>query len=227
MAGVNRRELDTTLYLVADVDSCGERGVTETVKFAVEGGVTAVQLRDHRATTRELFHTARELRELLEGTAVCFIVNDRLDVALAAGADGVHLGQSDLPAEAAREIAGPEFVIGLSVTNLAEAEAARALPPGTVDYFGVGPVYPTGTKPDAAPPIGVRDLQAICGSSSVPCVAIGGITADRVAKLVDTGVTGIAVVAAICSADDPLAAAMELRRRCARSSRAKHQRIAR
>ncbi|MGA9078192.1 MAG: thiamine phosphate synthase, partial [Acidimicrobiales bacterium] len=97
---------------MADVDSCGERGVTETVKFAVEGGVTAVQLRDHRATTRELFHTARELRELLEGTAVCFIVNDRLDVALAAGADGVHLGQSDLPAEAAREIAGPEFVIG-------------------------------------------------------------------------------------------------------------------
>jgi len=207
------RKLDPTLYLVADGEACSGRGLLEIVRAAVAGGVTAVQFRDHRATTRGLCQATAELCELLSGTGVPLIVNDRLDVALATGADGVHLGQSDLPVVAAREIAGPELVIGWSVTNFAEAELAAALPPGTVDYLGVGPIYPTPTKSDAAPPIGVAGLRAICAFSSLPCVAIGGINADHVAEIVAEGVAGIAVVAAICSAEDPCAAAAELLRR--------------
>jgi thiamine-phosphate pyrophosphorylase len=209
---MNRPRLDLTLYLVADGEACRDRGVVDTVRAAVAGGATAVQLRDHRATTRQLYEASLELRGVLEGSGVCFFVDDRLDVALATGADGVHLGQSDLPAEAARRIAGPEFVIGWSVTNFVEAAAAAAFPPGTIDYLGVGPVFPTGTKVDAAPPIGVEALRATCAASALPCVAIGGITADRVSELADTGAAGIAVVAAICSAEDPRAAAAELRR---------------
>jgi thiamine-phosphate pyrophosphorylase len=191
------RVLDPTLYLVADGGACGERGVVATVAAAVAGGVTAVQLRDHRATTRELVDTASELRDLLAGTGVCLLVNDRLDVALAAGADGVHVGQSDLPVEAARAIAG-------------------ALPPGTADYLGVGPIFPTPTKADATPPMGVDGLRAACDLSRLPCVAIGGITADRTGSLFAAGAAGVAVVAAICGATDPRGAAAELRQRCGR-----------
>jgi thiamine-phosphate pyrophosphorylase len=210
------RELDLTLYLVAGDEVCGERGLLETVRVAIAGGVTAVQLRDHGATTRQLLDVALQLRALLKTTGVGLVVNDRLDVAMAAGADGVHLGQSDLPAEAARSIAGPDFVIGWSVTNLAEAESAAALPPGTIDYLGVGPVFATQTKLDAAAPMGVEGLRHVCAVSAVPCVAIGGITADRAAELVAAGAAGIAVVAAICSAEDPRVAAAELRRRSGR-----------
>ncbi len=209
---MKRRQLDLTLYLVADSDACLDRGLVETVRVAVQGGVSAVQLRDHRATTVQLYEAALELRAVLEGSSVCFLVDDRLDVAMAAGADGVHLGQSDLPAEAARAIAGPEFVIGWSVTNIVEAARAAAFPPGTIDYLGVGPVFPSRTKVDAASPIGIEVLRATCALSAVPCVAIGGITADRASELADTGVSGIAVVSAICSAEDPRKASAELRR---------------
>ena len=209
---MKRRQLDLTLYLVADSDACLGRGLVQTVRAAVQGGVTAVQLRDHRATTRQLYEAALELRAVLEGPSLCFLVDNRLDVAMAVGADGVHLGQTDLPAEAAREIAGPEFVIGWSVTNVVEAATAAAFPPGTVDYLGVGPVFPTRTKVDAAPPIGIEVLRATCAVSAVPCIAIGGITAERISELADTGVSGIAVASAICSAEDPKGASAELRR---------------
>jgi thiamine-phosphate pyrophosphorylase len=211
-----KRQLDLTLYLVADVEACGARGALATVRAAVAGGVTAVQLRDHRATTRELLSTALELRDLLAKEGIGFVVNDRLDVAMAAGADGVHLGQSDLPAEAARKIAGPELVIGWSVTNLMEAETATAFPRGTVDYLGVGPIYATQTKLNAAPAMGVEALHMVCSISPLPCVAIGGIDAEHVAELAAVGAAGVAVVAAICGARDPRAAAGELRRRWGR-----------
>jgi thiamine-phosphate pyrophosphorylase len=188
--------------------------VTETVRAAVAGGASAVQLRDHRATTRELVDAACGLRDILAGSGVCFVVNDRLDVALAVGADGVHLGQSDLPADLARAVAGPNFIIGWSVTSIAEANAAARFPAGTVDYLGVGPIFATPTKTDATPPMGVEALRRICALSPVPCVAIGGITADRVPDLITAGAAGIAVVAAICAADDPRAAAAELFERC-------------
>jgi thiamine-phosphate pyrophosphorylase len=213
---VSRRQLDPTLYLVTDADACGDRGVAATVAEAVAGGVTAVQLRDNRATTRELLDMAFELRDVLAGTEVCLLVNNRLDVALGAGADGVHLGQSDLPVDVARAIAGPELIIGWSVTNIAEARAAAALPSGTADYLGVGPIFATPTKADAARPMGVDQLRTVCELSSVPCVAIGGITAERAAGLFAVGAQGIAVVAAICACRDPRAAAAELRHQCPR-----------
>jgi len=212
---VNRTAFDPTLYLVTDAEACGDRGVAATVRDAVAGGVTAVQLRDQRATTRAMCRAALELLEVLAGTGVALLVDDRLDVAMAVGADGVHLGQSDLPVVAAREIAGRGLVVGWSVTNLAEAEAAAALAPGTVDYLGVGPVFATATKADAGPPLGLDGLRAVCAVSTVPCVAIGGITAARRAQVLAAGASGIAVVSAICAARDPRAAAEALRGRAA------------
>jgi thiamine-phosphate pyrophosphorylase len=208
---VSEPRFDPALYLVADFAACGGRGVVATVRAAIAGGVTAVQLRHHGTSTRSLYGEAIELRHAVLGTGVTLLVDDRLDVAMATGADGVHLGQSDLPVEKARAIAGSEFVIGWSVTNRAEAEAAAALDPGVVDYLGVGPIYPTTTKPDASPPMGIEELSAICRISRIPCVAIGGVTKDRVAALLDAGVVGVAVVSAICAAEDPRAAAAELR----------------
>ncbi len=213
---MRRDAIDWTLHVVTDATACGARGVPAVVREAVAGGASVVQLRDHEATTRELCRAAEALRELLAGAGVPLVVDDRLDVALATGADGVHLGQSDLPVVAAREIAGPDLVIGWSVTDLREAELAWALPEGTVDYLGVGPVYPTRTKSDAAPPLGVVGLAAVCARSSVPCVAIGGITARDAGALAAAGASGMAVVSAICSAEDPRAAACELRARFTR-----------
>lgn len=208
---MSRTDFDPTLYLVAGADVCAGRSLVEVVKAAVEGGVTAVQLRDHHATDRDLYETALRLREALADTGASLLVDDRLDIAMAAGVDGVHLGQSDLPAEAAREIAGSELIIGVSVTNLVEAAAAAASRPGTIDYLGVGPIFPTLTKPDAAPAIGVEGLHAVCALTTLPCVAIGGIRADRAPELISAGAAGIAVVTAICSATDPRAAASALR----------------
>ncbi|MGH3545074.1 MAG: thiamine phosphate synthase [Mycobacteriales bacterium] len=201
---------DPTLYLVTDTAMCGPRGVTATVRAAVVGGVTAVQLRDHAATTRELCAAATDLLDALAGTNVAVIVNDRLDVALAVGADGVHLGQQDLPVTAARRLAGDDLIIGLSTSRAEQIERVNALPPGTVSYIGIGPVFFTTTKPHAATPVTVARVAELCPTSSVPTVAIGGINASNVAAVRATGISGIAVVSAICTADDPQAAAAAL-----------------
>lgn len=195
-------------YLVTDPRLCGARGVVETVRLAVEGGVGAVQLRDPEASTRELCRLGDRLRATLDGTGVPLIVDDRVDVALAIGADGVHVGQSDLPALAAREILGDDGIVGLSVSTVAEVVEATALAVGVVDYLGVGPVLATPTKPDASAPVGLdgtRHLVAAAGH--LPCIAIGGIDAANVEEVRSTGVVGVAVVSAICAADDPVAAA--------------------
>ena len=139
------------VYLITDTDLCGPRGVGATTRAAVAGGVTAVQLRDPAATARQLCRAAAELLEVLAGTGVPLLINDRVDVAMAVGAQGVHLGQSDLPPAAARQLAGDGFIIGWSVTEPGQLRALEGLAPGTVDYLGVGPVYATATKPDAAP----------------------------------------------------------------------------
>ncbi len=205
------KTFDPTLYLVTDTAMCGARGVTATVRAAVAGGVTMVQLRDHKATTRELHAMAAELVGALAETDIAVIINDRLDVALATGADGVHLGQLDLPVTQARRVAGDELVIGLSTSRAEQIVQVNALPPGTVSYIGIGPVFFTTTKPNAAAPVSVAGVAELCGTSSVPTVAIGGIKADNVVAVRATGVSGIAVVSAICAADDPRAAAAALR----------------
>lgn len=199
--------LDLSLYLVTDTVLCGQRGVAETARAAVAGGATVVQLRDPLATTRGLYELAVELRAAI---SVPLIVNDRLDVALAAGASGVHLGQSDLPVRKARDIAGPDFVVGLSISSVDDMTAANRLPPGTVDYLGIGPAFATATKPDAGAALGPDLVAELAGMTELPTVAIGGINAENVGRL--SGVDGICVVSAVCAADDPGAAAANLRK---------------
>ncbi|NNG40594.1 thiamine phosphate synthase [Flexivirga sp. ID2601S] len=206
------------IYLVTDEGLSGARGVVETVRQAVAGGVTIVQLRDHDASSRRLVETARQLLEVTRSAGVPFVVDDRLDVALAVGADGVHLGQSDLDPVDARRIAGPGFLIGHSVSSPDELRAADEWPAGTVDYLGIGPLRATTTKPNAAAPLGYDGVRAIAGATALPSVAIGGIGVGDVAPLLDAGVDGVAVVSAICAAADPAAAAAELRTAVERSA---------
>jgi thiamine-phosphate pyrophosphorylase len=202
--------LDLSLYLVADSGLCGERGVVATVQAAVQGGVSVVQVREPQATTRELCRLAEAVHNSLAGTGVPLFVNDRLDVALAIGAEGVHLGQSDLPPDAARRIA--DVLIGVTVSNPAEVATVRGWPVGTVDYLGLAPVFATATKPEAGPGLGLSgtaELRSAAGD--LACVAIGGITAANVDQVRATGVSGVAVVSAICAAADPRSAAAALR----------------
>jgi len=203
--------LDLAVYLVIGTQDVGAGALAPTVRAAVAGGASAVQLRDPRASARALTALAVGLRDVLAGTGVPLLVNDRLDVALAAGADGVHLGQSDLDVGQARRLAGPGFLIGLSVSRPDEVTAADALPPGTVDYLGIGPVFATRSKADAQPPTGLAGLAAMRAATDLPCVAIGGIDAGNARPVWATGVDGLAVVSAICAAPDPGAAAAHLR----------------
>jgi thiamine-phosphate pyrophosphorylase len=206
--------LDLSTYLVADPDLCGQRpmgsAVRDTVLAAVRGGVTAVQLRDKDAPARSLQRLAAELLHALDGTGVPLVVNDRLDVALAVGAHGVHLGQDDVHVEDARRLAGPGLLIGLSVSSPGEMSAATALPDGTVDYLGIGPVFATPTKTDAKEALGVDGLADLVRRTSLPCVAIGGINAGNADAVRGAGVDGLAVVSAICTASDPAEAAAAL-----------------
>jgi thiamine-phosphate pyrophosphorylase len=204
--------LDLSLYLVIGPQHARRRGVRATVHAAVAGGVSAVQLRAKQASGRELMALATELRDVLAGTGVPLLVNDRLDIALASGAHGVHLGQGDLEVQHARRLAGPGFLIGTSVSRSEEISAVHALPSGTVDYLGIGPVFPTATKPDARAALGLDALAALRASTPLPCVGIGGIDAHNAPSVWATGVDGLAVVSAICDAPDPGAAAARLRR---------------
>lgn len=205
------RPVDLTLYLVTDTGLCGARGVAATVAAAVRGGVTAVQVRDPQAPDDEVVRLGRSVAAALAGTGVPLIVNDRVHLVEAIGADGAHVGQGDLDPIAARALLGPAAVLGLSVQTLAHVEAATALPPGTVDHLGVGPVWWQATKLDAADPGGLETLAAIVRRSPVPCVAIGGIDAARVPSVRATGAAGVAVVSAVCGQPDPAAAARRLR----------------
>lgn len=208
---MSRRGFDPGVYLVTDTVLCrGADGVARTVGLAVRHGATMVQLRDPAAGTRVLVELARELRARLAGTGVPLVVNDRVDVALAAGADGVHVGQQDLDPVSARRLMGPDLHVGLSVTTEEEARAALALPPGTVDLLGVGPVRDTATKPDAAPALGWATLAAVCALSPLPCVAIGGLSAGDAERVRRAGAAGLAVVSAICGRPDVAAATAEV-----------------
>jgi thiamine-phosphate diphosphorylase len=203
--------IDPTVYLVTDTVMCGgAAGVVQTVREAVAGGVTAVQVRDPFATTRELAALARAVLEVLRGTDVPLVVNDRVDVALAVGAAGVHVGQRDLHPLDARRLIGPRLHVGLSISNADELTEALSLPAGTVDLLGVGPVRTTPSKTDAAPALGFDGLAELCRGSSIPCVAIGGLGPADTAELRESGAAGVAVISAICGRPDPAAASKEL-----------------
>ena len=205
------RAIDPAVYLVTDTAMCaGAEGVVRTVRSAVSGGVTAVQVRDPGATTRQLTTLARAVADALHGTGIPLVVNDRVDVALAVGADGVHVGQTDLEPVAARRLIGPRMHLGLSVSNPDELAAALELPAGTVDLLGVGPIRDTSSKTDAAPALGFVGLARICAASSIACVAIGGLGAEDVPAVKTSGAIGLAVISAICGQPDPVAAARRL-----------------
>lgn len=207
-----RTRLDLSLYLVTDTAMCGEFGVPATVSAAVSAGVTVVQLRDPAASDSELVALGRQVAAGLAGTGVPLLVNDRVHLVAAIGAAGAHIGQDDLEVARARRVLGPERVLGLSVQAVGHVDAARGHGLGAVDYLGVGPVWPQATKPDAAAPGGLDTLADVVAVSPWPCVAIGGIDAERARLVRRTGAAGIAVVSAICGRPDVVAATRRLRR---------------
>ena len=202
--------LDYSLYLVTDRRLSLGRSTVEVVAAAVSGGVTCVQLREKHCSTREFLEEARRVRELLVGTGVPLIINDRLDVALAVAADGVHLGQNDMHLSDARRLVGERLVIGISAESVADAIRAEA---EGADYIGVSPVFTTPTKMDTAPQLGLEGLREIRRAVSLPLVAIGSIRHDNAAEVLRAGADGLAVVSAIVSAPCPRTAAAGLRQR--------------
>lgn len=205
---MTRRPFDLSLYLVTDPALVRGRPLEAVVAAAVDGGATLVQLRDKTADTGALIATAARLLDVLRPRGVPLVINDRVDVALAVGADGVHVGQSDMPAATVRRLLGEHAIVGLSVTR--EAELA-AVDPAVVDYLGVGPVFATATKADAAAPLDDAAIRRIVAASRLPTVGIGGIHAGNAGRPRALGLDGIAVVSAVCAAADPGAAARSLR----------------
>ena len=196
------------LHLVTDSALCGARGVEAVVCAAVQGGASCVQLREKTLATRAFVERARALKALLAPLGVPLVVNDRLDVALACGADGVHVGQGDMPAAEVRRWL-PHAIVGLSIESAAQLRQAEEDP--SVDYYGVSPVFATPTKTDTAPALGLDGLRALRAMTRRPLVAIGGIHAGNAALVMDAGADGLAVVGALCTADDPAEAARRLR----------------
>jgi len=204
-----KKHFDLNLYLVTDAPEKCRFGMLETVERAVAGGVTIVQYRSTNPDAGTCWAEAKPLADFLRSRGITFIVNNRVDLALALDADGVHVGQRDLPVPQTRRLIGPEKILGLSVSNRAQLDAVD---PALVDYLGIGPVFPTISKSDAAPETGIENLAKLATLSPLPVVAIGGLNVERSRAVRATGtVAGIAVVSAICGAEDPEAAARELR----------------
>lgn len=199
------------LYLVTDQASLGARTLSDVVLAAVQGGVTCVQLREKTLNTRDFFAQATLLKNLLAPWGVPLVINDRVDIALACGAHGVHLGQSDLPVQKARELLPPDVFIGWSVETLDHIALAHAMP---VDYLGVSPVFATPTKTDTSTPWGLEGLAKVGALSTLPLVAIGGVHTGNAGALLAAGADGLAVVSAIFGAPSPANAAQTLRSLC-------------
>lgn len=208
---MTRPVLDLGLYLVTDTEMSQRHGLLATVRAAIAGGASVVQLRDPDASDDEVVALGRLVRTVTARAGVPLVINDRVHLVREIGADGAHIGQGDLDAQEARALLGARPLLGLSCGRLEEVERAAAMPPGTLDYLGLGPVWATATKPDHDPVLGVEGLRALVASSPLPSVAIGGIDVGRAPEVVATGVDGIAVVSAVCAAPDPCAAAVRLR----------------
>lgn len=194
-------------YLVTDACAGSVEHLVAICAAALEGGVTAIQLRARGWSDRQLHEAATALALRCRDAEALFIVNDRVDLALASGADGVHLGVDDVPVCAARRLLGPDAIIGFSPETDADRVAAEI---AGCDYLGIGPVYGTTTKPDAGSAIGLDGLRRVLGLTALPVVGIGGISLDRASEVVASGAAGVAVVGSVFMADDPLAAARQL-----------------
>jgi thiamine-phosphate pyrophosphorylase len=203
-----RHTIDWSVCLVTDRRAAGSRDLLDIVRAAIAGGTSIVQLREKDADTRAMLEMGRALLDLTRPAGIPLIVNDRIDVALALDAEGVHVGQDDMPADIARRLIGPDRILGVSAETEAQAREAEA---SGADYLGVGTVFATPSKADTGAPIGLEGLRAIAQASSVPILAIGGISAENTAAIAAAGAHGVAVISAIISADDPQAAARTLR----------------
>lgn len=197
-----------SLYLVTDRSLSLGRPLQPVIEAAVRGGVTMVQLREKDASTKEFYELAIKVKACLRPYNVPLIINDRLDIALACDAEGLHIGQNDMPYEAARKLLGKDKIIGLSVENIEDAERANEL---DVDYIGISPVFSTPTKTDTAKALGLEGIKEITRISRHPAVGIGGINISNAADIILAGTDGISVVSAIMSAQDPMESAKQLR----------------
>jgi thiamine-phosphate pyrophosphorylase len=195
------------LIVITDPDCGTGRNLIEVVNAALAAGAPAIQLRDKNAGSRDLLDLARRLREETTRAGALLFMNDRVDVAIAAGADGAHLGDDDLPIEAARRITPPGFILGSSVDSDSEAQAAQR---AGADYLGVGPIYRTYTKGDAGDAVGPERIAEISVAVDLPVIGIGGIEAANAHAVIRAGGAGVAVVSAIMRARDPAAATGEL-----------------
>ena len=202
-----KKNCNYSVYLVLDPVLTEKMGMVKTAELAIEGGATIVQLRAPQWKKRRRYECALALKDVLHAYHVPLIIDDDLDIALACNADGVHVGQKDLPVHIVRKFLGPDKIVGLSINN---EQQMLAVDPNVVDYVGVGPVFSTTTKPDAEAAIGIDGLAKLMKSCPVPAVAIGGIKNHHIAEIATTGVQGIAVVSAICGQNDPLGSAREL-----------------
>jgi len=205
---LNNSKVEYSLYLVTDGGTRDIDGFCEKVARAIAGGVTLLQLREKTATSREFFELALRVKEIARKVRVPLIINDRLDIALAVDADGLHVGQEDLPVAVARRLLGPDKILGATAATVADALAAQE---AGANYLGSGAVYPTGTKPGKAV-LPMERLMQIKNAVRIPVVAIGGITAENISFVRRSGVDGVAVVSAIMDSSDPSAAARELRK---------------
>lgn len=203
-----KTKFDLRVYVLTDAQLSRGRSHLDVIAAAIRGGATMVQYREKSASTRVMIEEARQLQDLCRAHDVPFIVNDRVDVALAVDADGVHVGQDDMPAALARKIIGADKILGVSAET--PAQALQAIADGA-DYLGVGTVFVTGTKPDAGKPIGLEGVGAIARLSKIPIVGIGGINLSNAGDVIGAGAQGVSVISAIVSAVDVQASTRELR----------------
>ena len=197
---------DYRLYLVTDEHQDIDQ-LERVIREAISGGVTMVQLREKHGDIRAFIQRAEAIKPMLQAAGIPLIINDRVDVALAVDADGVHLGQSDMPADVARRLIGDDKILGLSVENEQQLEAAQSLP---LDYLGLSAIFPTPTKTDTVYAWGLEGLAKASAFSQLPLVAIGGINESNIRAVVEAGADGIALVSAICHADSPKDASQQL-----------------
>ncbi len=195
---MKKNEIDYTLYLCTDRDLMSTDTLEEAVEQAIKGGCTLVQLREKNSSSLEFYETAKKIRKITRKYNIPLIINDRVDIALAVDADGVHVGQSDLPAKVVRHVIGEDKIMGVSAAKLSEAR--QAVEAGA-DYLGVGAMYPTDTKTDARP-VTMEELKEIRSAVNVPIVVIGGINQKTLHNFKGTGIDGLAVVSAVIAAEN-------------------------
>jgi len=195
------------LHVITDTALQSRFSHLELARMAIAGGADTIQFRQKEGSTRKLIEIAQQLKQICTGMGVTFIVNDRLDVAIASDSDGVHLGQNDFPIPLARELLGESRIIGGSAVTLDEAR--KCLDEG-VDYVGFGPVYPTTSKADAGPVAGINLMKEVIDKVPLPLIAIGGVNKDNTPEVIRAGAHGIAVISAVCCQQDPEQATREL-----------------